>query len=63
MFTDAESSILQTHAEWMRLRHNVHEVKRVISVPQQPGLLRSFLQAADKRIVIQRGKKDRLEAI
>ena len=48
----------------MRLRHNVHEVKRVISIPQQPGLLRSFLQAADNnRIVIQRGKKDRLEGI
>ena len=36
----------------------------MIPIPQQPGLLRSLLQAADnKKIVIHQGKKDRLEAI
>ena len=46
------------------LRHHVHEAKRVISIPQQPDLLRSLLQAAgNKMILIHKGKKDRLEAI
>jgi len=45
------------------LRHNVHEAKGMIPIPQKPGLLRSLLQAAAKRIVIHQGKKDRLEAI